>query len=148
MKIDPTAFAQNPFFQGIDQSDIDAILNSGVVNRYEAGQPVFLEGDQGEAMYLLLSGEIEIEIRNKEGLGEVVAMLSAGDVFGEGSLLTGESRSATVIVSKDSWLLAFSRSGLEKLIEAKPRAASHFLLKLLSEVFERLRVTTHRLTQN
>ena len=145
--IDPKSFRDNPFFEGLDNRQRDDILGVGVVNRYSDGDTVFLEGDAGEAMYLVLSGEVEIQVRNKDGLQEVFGMLKAGDVFGEGALLAGESRTATVLSVRDSYLIAFSRSSVEKMIESHPQAAARFLFQLLGKVFNRLRFTTQRLSR-
>ena len=49
LDIDPKSFRDNPFFDGLDNRQRDAILGGGVVNRYSDGDTVFLEGDAGEA---------------------------------------------------------------------------------------------------
>ena len=142
--IDPKTFRNNPFLDGLSNRHRDAILRGGIVNRYAIGDTVFHEGDIGEAMYLVLSGKIEIQANNAGGLQEVLGRLASGELFGEGSLMTRETRSVAV---RDSYLIAFSRQSVETIIESHPRAAAHFLFKLLAKVSSRLRDTTARLSR-
>ena len=145
-QIDPKTFRDNPFFEGLENRQRDAIRKVGVVNRYSDGDTIFLEGDTGDAMYLVLSGEVEIRGLDKDDVQEVLGLLRVGDIFGEGALLMGETRTATIVSVRDSYLVAFSRDSLEKLIETHPEVAARFLFKLLGKVFGRLRFTTRRLS--
>ena len=75
------------------------------------GQELFMHGDQGDAMYVLWSGRVEVEID-----GERVATLRVGDCVGEGALLTGEPRSATVRALAFTELLRFDRNDFDRIV--------------------------------
>jgi NADH dehydrogenase len=62
---------------------------------YEPGQEVFREGDLGDCLYVVLSGEAEVTQR-APGSEKVLARLGAGEVFGEMALLEQTTRNATV----------------------------------------------------
>jgi len=63
----------------------------------EAGDVVFSEGDEGETLYILLSGEAEVSALGTDGEQVPVAMLQAGDFFGEISLLQNSITKATIV---------------------------------------------------
>ncbi|MDP7035456.1 MAG: cyclic nucleotide-binding domain-containing protein [Planctomycetota bacterium] len=146
-KIDPKQFGENPIFQGLSENHRKMILGGGIVNRYSTGENIFLEGETGEAMYLILSGKVEIQVQNKSGLAEVVGRLKAGEIFGEGSLITDAPRSGTAAAVRDTYLIAFSRKTLHDLIENHPKASAHFMYKIMKSLFIRLRATTQKLSR-
>jgi len=62
---------------------------------YEPGEEVFREGDLGDCLYIVLSGEAEV-VKGAPGREETLARLGAGEVFGEMALLRQTARNATV----------------------------------------------------
>ncbi len=91
-----------------------------------AAQFLFHEGDPAEALYLILSGRIHI-VGSQPGpstgdaaLPPVLAELGKGDVFGELSLLTGETRSASALAMRDSHLARLHKAAFDRLIAAWP----------------------------
>jgi len=61
---------------------------------YRDGQIIFKEGAPGDWVYVVISGKVKI-IKNVKGNSFIVAILEAGEVFGELSFLGGISRTAT-----------------------------------------------------
>jgi NADH dehydrogenase len=62
---------------------------------YEPGEEVFREGDLGDSLYIVVSGEAEV-VKGAPGREEILARLGVGEVFGEMALLRQTTRSATV----------------------------------------------------
>ena len=63
---------------------------------FPAGAVLFEEGQPGRDMYIIVSGEIEIR-RQVGGSERVLAVLPAGEFFGEMAILNGRPRSATAV---------------------------------------------------
>ena len=71
--------------------DFQLLANAGFPPaKFQPGEVIFSEGDKGDKMYVIRSGEVEIE-RN----GKIVETLSAGGIFGEMALIDGSPRAAT-----------------------------------------------------
>ena len=83
-----------------------------------AGVIILQEGDQGQSMYLIVNGEVEIR---KEDT--VLGKLGAGDFFGEMAIFEHETRSATVSTQTDVRLLRLEGDDLLRLIEELPTIA-------------------------
>jgi CRP-like cAMP-binding protein len=97
-----------------------------------AGQTLFKEGEQGEVMYVLISGTAEISVNNK-----VMETAVAGAVLGEMAMIDEGVRSATVVATTDCKLLAIGHKRFSFLIQETPNFAVH----IMKVIAKRLRKT-------
>jgi CRP-like cAMP-binding protein len=88
----------------------------------EKGTRIFEEGETGDCMYIIFSGEIEIH-KGKTSL----AVLQEKEVFGELSLLDAETRSASATAKTDCLLFKIDQEPFYELIEARPEVAMGFI---------------------
>ncbi len=92
---------------------------------YHADDTIFVEGDPGDAVYLVKTGGVDVLIG-----GHHVASLRVGDIFGEAALLTRESRTATVRVRGSSELLRLNRAAFQRVL-AEHQEVQEFFTELL-----------------
>lgn len=88
---------------------------------YEAGDEVFHQGDIGDALYIIISGEVEVVITEPDGRETVVAQLGSGEFFGELALLQHKPRSASVRCTKSTTLLALPKADFQALAMSLPQ---------------------------
>ena len=110
------------------------------------GQVIFHEGAAGDAMYMILSGEIRIS-KNIPGVGEeALAFLKEGSYFGEMALVGDESpRSATAIAENHSELARLDRKDFLKLLEDDKDVAVEVLWAFVNTLSARLRESNDRI---
>ncbi|KAF3889477.1 MULTISPECIES: Crp/Fnr family transcriptional regulator [Nostocales] len=102
---------------------------------YSAGQVIFTEGEYGEYMYGIVSGEVELYVDGKS-----VETIQEGDVFGEGALVTPEhTRASTAIAKTDCELAFINRSSFLFAVQETPI----FALQVMRSYSERLRRFKH-----
>ncbi len=102
---------------------------------YEAGTVLFREGDPGDFMYVVHAGEVEI--RRRVGDHErVLAVLPAGEFFGEMALINQRPRSATAVVRTPARLLVIEGRTFEAMIRGKTEIAVR-MIKTLAGRLER-----------
>ena len=129
-------------FESLTQDDLDSLSNRLTENDYEAGSIVFNQGDQGDSLFIVESGAVEISYG--EGRARVVlASLFAGQYFGELSLFDGSPRSATATAVKPSRLVRLDRDDLVDFVNKNPSAA----LRIIAEMGERLRQTNELMSR-
>src|SRR5512132_1029430 len=80
--------------RALSTAQLDAIAAIVLSRAIAAGKELFHEGDPGDGLFLVVSGEIDIVKQGPRG-EQALARLGAGAVLGEISLLTNELRSAT-----------------------------------------------------
>ena len=84
-----------------------------------AGQTVFSQGDPGDALYVVVSGAVEVR-GERDGRSERVAVLGPGDCLGEMALVTGDPRSATVVTLSPTRLLRLDKERFQVLSDRQP----------------------------
>lgn len=97
---------------------------------YRAGTPVFRVGEQGDRMFAVLDGEVDIVIH-----GKLVETVGAGGVFGEMALIEDRPRIATAEVRQDARLVPIDKRRFQFLVQQNP----FFALQLMGIMAERLR---------
>ncbi len=84
------------------------------------GQALMRRGEQGDSLFLLAEGVLEVRIAAADGAEAAVDRLHPGAVFGEMSLLTGQPRSATIVAVTDALALRLTREAIEPVLRARP----------------------------
>jgi uncharacterized membrane protein len=131
-----------PLFESLEPDDLNALAGKLREAKIESGATVFSQGDQGDSMYLIEDGAIDIVA----GAGKqrvVLASLFRQQFFGELALLDGAPRSATAIASRDTSMLALERDDFIEFVRKRPEAA----LSIMHEVGERIRATNELMTR-
>lgn len=86
------------------------------------GSTIFNQGEVGDGLYLIKSGEVEIKIKAQgtDRGEEEIAVLKDKDAFGEMALLTSEERNATAIARTDVKLWKISKEDFDALLKSSP----------------------------
>jgi CRP-like cAMP-binding protein len=101
----------------------------------EPGKLLFAKGDKGDALYVLLEGEVEVRTSTEAGKDVRIAALKPYAVIGEMAVLDGGVRSADICAIRRSRLLRIGRDQALAALESEPKAH----LKLIGELSRRLR---------
>lgn len=105
--------------------------------RASAGDTVVHEGDPGDSMYLVASGSLSVQRKDRDlGVTVELATLPAGSNFGEMALITGAPRSANVVALEDARLLRLDRKIFDRLIRAVPEVSLNIAARLAHRLDE------------
>jgi CRP-like cAMP-binding protein len=100
---------------------------------FPAGAVLFEEGQPGDYMYVVQSGEVEI--RRQVGETErVLAILPPGEFFGEMAILNGRPRSATAVCKTAARLLVIEGKTFEAMMRARPEIAMRIIKALATRL--------------
>ncbi|MBI4790722.1 MAG: cyclic nucleotide-binding domain-containing protein [Chloroflexi bacterium] len=134
---------QLPLFSGMNEHDLNWLLENSEEKRVAAGEVLMEEGSPGDALYIVLEGEFEFTKRS--GQQQVtLAMRGAGEMIGEMSLLDQAPRTATARATRASRLVMIHQDAFRQLLSTSPAAT----LAILHTVTSRLRNTEAMLRQN
>jgi hypothetical protein len=102
------------------------------------------QGDPGDAMYLVLQGELRVRLM-VDGKETILATLGSGDFFGDISLFDEGPRSADVVANADSFVARMSVSAFDRLSNEAPDLAAPFLRAIGRTLTARIRADNKRL---
>lgn len=124
----------HPLFASLTVPELAELARLAEVRLVEQGDAVMVEGDDGDAFFLLQSGELRVTAG-----GAFLTTLRPGACIGELAVLDPGPRAATVKATRSSELLCFDRSRFEALLAADSLAAHKTVFALAKVVVQRLR---------
>jgi CRP-like cAMP-binding protein len=127
-----TVFPKTPLFSALDEPHLRKLIES--VKRVElaAGEILFRQGDDADALYVVADGEVCVLVSKDEGPSLEVARLGDGAFFGEISIVTSQPRNATIQATTETQLLAIDRHTVSDLVEDSPQVLT-ILLRFLRD---------------
>jgi CRP/FNR family transcriptional regulator, cyclic AMP receptor protein len=134
-------------FGGLGDDECDAVLGVLRAQRGNPGDTLFREGDPGDALMIVLEGQLVAKVRTQTGSEEEVARLGPGEVVGEMAFIDAEPRSATVSTAGGATVLTFTRAALASLKKSAPRVAAAIQRNVLFDVARRLRDAGEKLSE-
>lgn len=130
MPCDPDYLANIRMFDHLDEDDRTSLANVIDELKVAKGQTLFQAGDPGDSLFIVVTGEIELFIKDTVGQKIVLHAAQPGDMFGELAMLDSGPRTATALALFDSEVLVLDRDDLTLLFQRKPETALHMLASL------------------
>lgn len=119
-----------PLFRELDRVSIRAFAELTREQKFAKGAMIVSEGDPGDALYVLRSGEVKVILIGEDGREVILNVLGVGDHFGELSLIDGRPRSAHVTSTQPSSLLVLRRADFRRQVEQSPAVAWGLMIEL------------------
>jgi hypothetical protein len=118
---EPRGFVDSPLFSGFSRDELVAVIRGLRLLTFEAGDIVLTEGDPGDSLFVLTDGRVKAFVRDPAQRRQMLMReLKEGDFFGEISILSGKSRSATVTAATRCEMLELDRATLDQITQSYP----------------------------
>ncbi len=134
-----------PLFADLKPRDVRQLAALVHPRDYDDKETVFSEGDPGSGLYLIRNGRVKVFTRDSDGREHEIAVLEAGDFFGETTLVSPAVRTASVRTLEKTQLVGFFRADLLDCMEKNPRLALKLLFGLTRAMSERLHLADREL---
>ena len=125
-----TVIAATPLFNGLSPSQLQEICTISVDRFYEKENTIFMEGDDGDGFYIVVSGKVKIYKVALDGKEQILHIYGSGHPFGEVPVFSGQKFPANAICLARSHLLFFPRIAFIDLITCHPSLALNMLAVL------------------
>ena len=147
--MDISKVAQVVIFKNLSRDELSRVMTIMRERHFKKGEMVMQEDEEGETMYMVMEGEVEISKRLTMKFGEddfretekVLSRINAADhaVFGEMALISRITRSATIGAVTDCLLLEIRRDDFLRFIEEIPSLGVKVLMNISELLISRLR---------
>ena len=132
-----------PIFAKIEPAKLKLIAFTGERMTFSAGQELFHQGDQGDAMYVILGGIADVLIDNDKGGQIAVAEMKKNNFVGDMAILSDVPRTATIKARESLTTLRISKDMFYRLVAEVPQMA----VEVMRELAHRLEDTNKKLRE-
>ncbi len=122
-----------PLFSALKTEDIHMISTISSEEAYEDGHTLFYEGDVGDKLFIVVSGNVQI-LKNQDGVEKPIVTLKENNFLGELALFDAETRTATARCVGPCTFLVIERNDMEQLAHEYPAIAFGFIKVLISRM--------------
>jgi len=137
---------RSPLFEMLSDAELEVLAELSRHRTFAAGEVIFSEGDAGDALFVLQSGEVEVALRAPDGGPErPLAVLAPPEAFGEMSLVDREVRSATVRARTECTALQLTAENFTAFRKRSRDGFTLFLVNVARVLSSRLRETNQKL---
>jgi CRP/FNR family transcriptional regulator len=119
-----------PLFEGLDEESARALRRQMTEVKLSRGEHLFLEGDQGDTLYVVLDGKIKLTRAATDGRESLWSVLGPGEMFGELSLFDPRPRTSTASAVTDATVVALGDVALRPWLMDRPDVSMHMLRAL------------------
>ncbi|MBS1848643.1 MAG: Crp/Fnr family transcriptional regulator [Actinobacteria bacterium] len=135
--VESTILASTELFEPFTPEELDALTTSATTHALSRNDVLFSEGDEPDNVYVAVSGRIAIVNRSIDGRESVIALMEAGDLFGEMGLFDSEGRSAGARALEPSEVVEIPYAPIRKIYTDRPQ----LLWEVVRLLARRIRVT-------
>ena len=138
--VSPEYLQSHALFGGVRSDDLAAIIPLLKEEEFAAGAYVVHEGDEGNRMYFIQKGSVEV-VKTVEDTGSErrLAVLSEGDTFGEMELIDVQNRCASVKALEQLTVLTLGNDDMYKIFQQNQEVFIIILMNIAREISRRLR---------
>ncbi len=115
--------SQVPIFAHLDPERLQPLTGRLRPRRYRRGEVIFHEDEPGDRMHIIVEGSVKISVASEDGREKNIALLKAGECFGEMALLDGSKRSATATAMEALETLVLMRDDFLDFLRENPQMA-------------------------
>ncbi len=124
------AVTKGPLFNGLPPDQIDRIVGIVIARRYNRGETIFFEGDEGTGFYVVETGKVKVYKMSLSGKEQILHIFGPGEPFGEVPVFHGQPFPATAEALTVSALIFFPRDKFIQLLHQTPSIALNMLAVL------------------
>jgi CRP-like cAMP-binding protein len=131
-------------FQDLNEQNLATLTSLLVRKQIRAGNLVFRELDESDALYIVEQGHVVVSKHVSTGVDLVLTRFYPGDFFGEMGLFDSGPRSASAQTEVDTVLWMLGRKAFQQIFSDYPEMASRICYRLITVFIQRLRATNEQ----
>lgn len=127
---------QVPLFATLPTAQLELLAKMVVRKRYPKNTVILVEGDDTDALHIIISGRIKVLISDEDGREVILSLLERGEYFGEMGLLDDSPRSASVETLEECELMSMSKGDFKRCLADHSEMAMYIMRNLVKRLRE------------
>jgi CRP/FNR family transcriptional regulator len=119
-----------PLFDALDDEGARTLRRQMSEVKLSRGEHLFNEGDDGDALYVVLDGKMKLTRQAADGRENLLSVIGPGEMFGELSLFDPRPRTSTASAVTDALLVGLKHEALNSWLQEHPEVSLHLLRAL------------------
>jgi CRP/FNR family transcriptional regulator/CRP/FNR family cyclic AMP-dependent transcriptional regulator len=119
-----------PLFAGLSETQLSALRQNLIRRHFRQGEAIFQQGDPGQMLYIIESGQVRIYLQDEEGQETSVIVYGPGEIFGELAVIDGLPRSASAVAMEDTVVHTLNRDSFREHMRSSPQLGLNFMKTL------------------
>ena len=115
--LDYRLLKQVPVLEDMEDVELEKLTKIMYKKNYKKGEILFMEGDEGNSMYIIKRGKIKVLKTSEDGKEKILSIFSEGDFLGEMAILDSERRSATCEAMEEVEVYALYKEDFMELVK-------------------------------
>ncbi len=115
-----TALSRMPLLSDLPADHLDFFIDALPLHSFEAGEYIYRAASQGEQLYLLAIGQVQLQVTDVQGNKKVFAELNAGSFFGERVFLSHNAHHNDAVAAAECTILAVDRETFDRWVMQSP----------------------------
>jgi CRP/FNR family transcriptional regulator, cyclic AMP receptor protein len=132
-------------FRFLNDDEVDSLLAVSTILEYGADEKIVTEGELSPYFYGVISGTVNVMVKENDGNEVFVSSLGEGDVFGEAGIFVKVKRTASIQATETVKVLRIHRKDMVRLIKSSPEAGNKILLTIIFGLLRKLRMVNQEL---
>jgi CRP-like cAMP-binding protein len=126
-------------FHWLHEDELQKMLLISSIHHYIKGELVITQGEVGDSLFAVVSGSVEVFVKDKNKKEIPISHIHKGEIFGESAIFLTNKRTASVICSSDTIVMKISRKNLIFYFKTYAHAGNKLLMLMILNLLNKLK---------
>ena len=126
-------------FHWLHEDELQKMLLISSIHHYEKGEKIITQGEVGDSLYAVVSGSVDVFVKDKNNKDIPISHINAGEIFGESAIFLANKRTASVICAGNTIVMKISRKNLIFYFKTYAHAGNKLLMLMILNLLNKLK---------
>lgn len=126
-------------FHWLHEDELQKMLLISSIHHYDKGEKIITQGEIGDALFAVVSGNVEVFVKDKKKKEIPISRINTGEIFGESAIFLATKRTASVICASETIVMKISRKNLIFYFKTYAHAGNKLLMLMILNLLNKLK---------
>ena len=126
-------------FHWLNEDELQKLLLISSILHFKKGETIISQGDVGDSLYAIVSGNVEVSVKDIKDKKVIICSIQQGEIFGEAAIFLTAKRTASIISTMDTIVIQITRKDLIYFFKTYPHAGNKLLMLVILNLLNKLK---------